>query len=73
MDAVVKFLPSPLDKPAVFCSENKLNKRNPTKREKLLAYAFKVINDPAKGALVYLRIYSGVMHNKQQLMNTTKN
>ncbi len=45
MDAVIMYLPSPTDKPAIICSENKLNKRFPNKKEKLCAYAFKVLND----------------------------
>jgi len=75
MDAVVEYLPSPLDVPAVEGINPKTNekeKRNPTVAEPFTGLAFKVVTDPHVGRLVYVRIYSGVIKTGQVVYNNTK-
>ncbi|HDR89138.1 MAG TPA: elongation factor G [Bacteroidetes bacterium] len=72
LDAVVAFLPSPLDIGAVtgfnpYTSKDK--NRNPDSGEPLTALAFKIATDPFVGRLVFLRIYSGVLKSGVQVMN----
>jgi elongation factor G len=75
LDAVVDFLPSPLDvdhiegllmdgeTPAI---------RKTDEAEPLAALAFKIATDQHLGKLTYVRIYSGVLENGQQVLNSTK-
>ncbi len=73
IDAVVDFLPSPLDLPPVIgMHEDKEVKRDPADEEPLAALAFKVVTDKHMGKLVYFRVYSGVMRNGIQALNFTK-
>lgn len=46
MDAIIKYLPSPLERKPVICVENPKLTRKPITNEKLTAYVYKVINDP---------------------------
>jgi len=46
MDAVIKYLPSPIERPPVHCVENPKLIRKPISNEKMSAYVYKVINDP---------------------------
>lgn len=55
MDAVIHYLPSPLERDPVKCVEKPSISRKPNPNEKLSAYVYKVINDPQKGALTYVR------------------
>ena len=75
LNAVVEYLPSPLDLPPVE-GENpgtgKKETRKPDKDEPFSALAFKVVTDPHVGRLVYLRIYSGILKSGQQIFNTSK-
>jgi elongation factor G len=72
LDAVVDYLPSPLDKPAV----EGINPENPSETlirkasdsEPLAALAFKVINDPF-GKLCFIRVYSGVLKTGDTIEN----
>lgn len=62
MDAIIKYLPSPNHTTKTISSinnEHLIRKQN--KDEKLTALAYKIINDPEKGPLTYVRIYSGVL------------
>jgi elongation factor G len=75
LDAVVEYLPSPLDVPPVEGINSKTGEtelRKPDNSEPLSALAFKVVTDPHVGRLVYLRIYSGVIKAGQTVYNTTK-
>lgn len=72
LDAVVAFLPSPLDIGAVTGFNpytSKEENRNPDSGEPLTALAFKIATDPFVGRLVFLRIYSGVLKSGVQVMN----
>ncbi len=76
LDAVIDFLPSPLDVPPVK-AHNPNNKeevllRKPSDDEPLSALVFKVASDPYVGKLFYTRIYSGVMSAGDTLWNTSR-
>ena len=73
MDAVVSFLPSPIDIPLVhgLSADEKeiVITRNRTAADPLCGLAFKIVSDPFVGQLVYLRIYSGVLKAGQVILN----
>jgi len=73
LDAVVAFLPSPVDIGAVTGidprNDNEVT-REPDDNEPLAALAFKIATDPFVGRLVFLRIYSGVLHAGDTVLNT---
>jgi elongation factor G len=77
LDAVILYLPSPLDLPPVKGNDPKNSQnelvRHPNPREPFCALAFKVQADPHMGKLVYLRIYSGRLDNSSYVFNATKN
>lgn len=73
LDAVIDFLPSPLDREAIIGedehdSEKKLE-RKPSDTEPVSAIAFKILTDPFVGTLTYVRVYSGVIHSGDTLYN----
>ncbi len=75
LDAIVEYLPSPLDVPPVTginpqTSEEEL--RKPDKSEPFSALAFKLVVDPHIGRLVMLRIYSGTLKTGMSVLNTGK-
>jgi elongation factor G len=74
LDAVVDFLPSPLDVPPVHGvdprTENELSRR-PASDEPFSALAFKVMSDPYVGKLTYVRVYSGLIRSGDRVLNTT--
>jgi len=74
LDAIVEYLPSPIDLSDVV-GENpntgEVEKRKRTNQEKFCALAFKVVTDPHVGRLVYLRIYSGTLKVGQLVLNVT--
>ena len=78
LDAVVHYLPSPLDMPPVeaeFTSGSKAGERvtrKPDPTEPLLALAFKVVQDSHRGPVVMFRVYSGVLRVKDQILNVAK-
>ena len=75
LDAVVEYLPSPLEVPPVEGENLKTGKketRKPDNNEPTCALAFKVVTDPHVGRLVYLRIYSGTLKAGQSVYNSTK-
>ncbi len=76
LDAVVDYLPSPLDVPAIKGihpdSEEELV-RNSSDEEPLAMLAFKIMNDPFVGSLTFCRIYSGKIESGTGLQNTVKN
>ncbi|MDE2001526.1 MAG: elongation factor G [Patescibacteria group bacterium] len=75
LDAVVDYLPSPLDVPPVKGTDPKTGaelQRAPSDDEPLSALAFKIAADPFVGSLTFFRVYSGVLKRGTYIMNTTK-
>ena len=76
LDAVIDYLPSPMDIPPVEGfkpgNEEIVEKRAASSEEPLSILAFKVAADPHLGRLTYVRIYSGVLKAGQQVLNATK-
>jgi elongation factor G len=76
LDAVIDYLPSPLDVPAVeghdVRDEEKIVKREPKSSEPFAALAFKVMTHPFFGRLTYIRVYSGAASQGDQVLNSTK-
>jgi elongation factor G len=74
LDAVVDYLPSPLDVPPIHGidprTENELSRR-PALDEPFSALVFKVMSDPYVGKLTYFRVYSGQVSAGDRVMNTT--
>ncbi|KAF3361956.1 Elongation factor G [Chlamydiales bacterium STE3] len=75
LDAVVAWMPSPLDRGAI--KAHKLDSDEeillqPDDSEPLAALAFKIMTDPYVGRLTYVRIYSGTLAKGMSLLNTTK-
>jgi len=74
LDAVIDFLPSPLDVPPVHGidprTEHELSRR-PANDEPFSALAFKVMSDPYVGRLTYLRVYSGQVNAGDRVLNVT--
>ncbi len=76
LDAVVEYLPSPIDLPAIEGENTKtgeVEKRERNNEAPLSALSFKIVTDPHVGRLVYTRIYSGKMKAGQTVNNSTKN
>jgi elongation factor G len=73
LDAVVNYLPSPLDLPPVIGKNGeKIEERWPRDDEPLAALAFKIMTDPYVGTLTFLRIYSGRLESGSSVLNSTK-
>ena len=75
LDAVVDFLPSPLDIPPVSGvdpSTNKELKRQAADNEPFAALAFKIMTDPFAGQLTYFRVYSGTLKTGASVYNVIK-
>jgi elongation factor G len=76
LDAVVSYLPSPLDIRAITGfkpgDESTVIERQPSDKEPLAALAFKIATDPHLGKLTYVRVYSGVLAAGAQVLNSTK-
>jgi elongation factor G len=76
LDAIVDFLPSPLDIPAIkghaVGDEETLIERHPDVTEPFSALAFKIMSDQHLGKLTYIRIYSGKLEAGTQVLNSTK-
>ena len=74
LDAVIDYLPSPLDVPPVHGidprTEHELSRR-PAPDEPFSALAFKVMSDPYVGKLTYFRVYSGRVKAGDRVLNTT--
>src|SRR4249919_692763 len=73
LDAVIDYLPSPLDVPPIHGidprTENELSRR-PELDEPFASLAFKVMSDPYVGKLTYIRVYSGQMKQGDRVLNT---
>ena len=74
LDAVIHFLPSPLDKPAIvgISEDGSDSNRKSDDNEKFSALAFKIANDPYVGNLTFFRVYSGVLNSGDTIYNPLK-
>ena len=76
LDAIVDFLPSPVDIPAIkghaVGDEETLIERHPDASEPFAALAFKIMSDQHLGKLTYIRVYSGTLEAGTQVLNSTK-
>ncbi|MGH6662065.1 MAG: elongation factor G [Rhodospirillales bacterium] len=75
LDAVVDYLPSPNDVPAIVGTKagtDEIIERNNSDEEPFAALAFKIMNDPFVGTLTFIRVYSGVIETGQGIINTVK-
>ena len=76
LDAIVDFLPSPLDIPAIkghaVGDEDTVIERHPDVTEPFSALAFKIMSDQHLGKLTYIRVYSGKLEAGTQVLNSTK-
>ena len=75
LDAVVAYMPSPLDIGAVKGTDVRTGAdltREPKDEEKFSALAFKIITDPFVGKLAFFRVYSGVLEKGSYVLNSTK-
>jgi elongation factor G len=76
LDAVVEYLPSPLDLPPTEGNRpnhpEDVEERKPDDAEPFAALAFKIMTDPFVGKLTYIRVYSGTLKKGDSIANTTK-
>ena len=76
LDAVVDFLPSPVERPPIMGvdpdDETKVIVRNASDNEPLSILAFKIMDDPFVGTITFCRIYSGVLNSGDGLLNSTR-
>ncbi|MCV2866242.1 elongation factor G [Albidovulum sediminicola] len=78
LNAVIDFLPSPLDVPAYMGfapgdeSEERSIARSADDAQPFAGLAFKIMNDPFVGSLTFTRLYSGVLRKGDQMVNSTK-
>jgi elongation factor G len=74
LDAVVEYLPSPVDVPAIKGHDAKSDEveRHPSDDQPFAALAFKIMSDPYVGKLTYFRVYSGKLSAGSQVLNATK-
>ncbi len=76
LDAVVDYLPSPIDIPAI-AGTNPITQREETRKadenEPTAALAFKIVADPFVGRLAYVRVYSGQLKSGSYVLNAVKN
>ncbi|RYH30539.1 elongation factor G [archaeon] len=77
LDAVVDYMPSPLDRPPIqgvdAADIEKVIERPSDDNKPFSALAFKIMNDPFVGTLTFTRIYSGVLKSGTSVRNTVKN
>jgi elongation factor G len=74
LDAVVDYLPSPIEVPPIKGIDPKGNEvvRNPSDREPLALLAFKIMDDPFVGTITFCRIYSGTLVSGSGVINSTR-
>ena len=74
LDAVIEFMPSPLDIPAIKGVDMEGNEieRHSSDEEPFSALAFKIMTDPFVGKLAFFRVYSGTMNSGSYVLNATK-
>jgi elongation factor G len=74
LDAVIEYLPSPVEVPPVHGIDPRTDhelSRRPAVDEPFTALAFKVMSDPYVGKLTYIRVYSGILKAGDRVLNTT--
>lgn len=73
LENVISLLPSPDQRDTIegvdFTTKAKLY-RFPNPKDKLCAFAFKVVADPIKGLITFFRIYSGTLKNRAKIINS---
>ena len=74
LDAVIRFLPSPTDRPPVagIDENDKEDSRKALDSEPFSALAFKIMTDPFVGSLTFFRVYSGTLNSGDQVYNPVK-
>ena len=74
LDAVIYYLPSPLDVPSIggVDLDGKETERHPDDKQPFSALAFKVMTDPFVGRLTFFRVYSGHLSSGSYVLNSTK-
>jgi elongation factor G len=74
LDAVVEYLPSPVDVPDIrgTLEDGTETTRKSSDDEPFAALAFKIMSDPFVGKLTFFRVYSGVLHSGSYVLNATK-
>ena len=74
LDAVIDYLPSPADVPAILGHDlhDKETERHPNDDEPFSSLAFKIMTDPFVGQLIFFRVYSGVVESGDTVLNATK-
>ena len=76
LDAIVNYLPSPLDVESIeghdYRDEEKVIERRPSEDEPFAALAFKIMSDPHLGKLTFIRVYSGVLETGTTVLNSVK-
>jgi elongation factor G len=74
LDAVIEYLPSPVDVPAIAGTDeqDQAIERHPTDSDPFSALAFKIMTDPFVGQLTFFRVYSGVVNSGDTVYNPTK-
>ncbi|HIC97136.1 MAG TPA: GTP-binding protein, partial [Aquificaceae bacterium] len=75
LDAVIDYLPSPVDLPpigGINPSSGQTEERRPLDDEPFCAYAFKVMSDPYAGQLTYIRVFSGSIKAGSYVLNVSK-
>src|SRR6201991_1510098 len=74
LDAVVDYLPSPVDVPAIKGTDDDGNEvvRKADDKEPLALLAFKIMDDPFVGTITFCRIYSGVLQSGTGVVNSTR-
>jgi len=75
LDAIVHYLPSPLDVPSIeglrpATGTSVLRRADPS--EPFAALVFKIVSDPFVGRLAYMRVYSGILHSNSSVLNSPK-
>ena len=76
LDAVVRYLPSPLDVESIVGTDMHNAEvevvRHPDNKEPFSALAFKIMTDPHLGKLTFIRVYSGILETGSTILNSTK-
>jgi elongation factor G len=74
LDAVVDYLPSPIDVPAIKGVDDRGNElvRKPDDSEPMALLAFKIMDDPFVGTITFCRIYSGILQSGTGVINSTR-
>ena len=74
LDAIVDYLPSPLEVPPIIGTDKEGNEiaRRPSDEDPFSALVFKIVADPFVGKLAYLRVYSGTLASGSHVLNSVK-